>query len=312
MKFTGLKYYLVIWRNRIVALIVLAILSLTFIIIRNRIQDQTHKFERAHSEEYYQYEKYMDSIELAEKQHITENPSQDVEPKSLQKWAPKPIHPNQASEEQWLNLGLNEGQVATIKKYLDKGGAFSIKSDLKKIYTIDQEDYNRIEPFLLLPDSSALYSKQTRDSFYSKVDRIVDESPIPEISVYLNESEAEDYRRIRGLGEVLSNRIIKYRDLLGGFYKKEQLLEVYGIDSSLFAEIELYLVIDEKDLEHLDINQLTAYEMSKHPYVTYNMALIITRDRKKNGPFKMKEDLLNRELLNEHLYSKIAPYITIK
>jgi DNA uptake protein ComE-like DNA-binding protein len=42
------------------------------------------------------------------------------------------------------------------------------------------------------------------------------------------------------------------------------------------------------------------------------MALIVTRDRKKNGPFKNKKELMNRGLLNEHLYSKIAPYITVK
>jgi competence protein ComEA len=164
----------------------------------------------------------------------------------------------------------------------------------------------------MLPDTLRNFLVQSEDSFDSAVDIKELEDDKLNISIALNESEAEDYQKIQGLGEVLSHRIIKYRNLLGGFYRKEQLLEVYGIDSTLFEEIEPYISIDYKNLEHLNVNELGANNLSKHPYITYNMALIVTRDRKKNGPFKNKKELMNRGLLNEHLYSKIAPYITVK
>ncbi|HBH06835.1 MAG TPA: hypothetical protein DDX92_09550 [Flavobacteriales bacterium] len=312
MRFTGLKYYLVIWRNRILALILLAVLSLVFVLIRKWYQDQPQSIDTSRSAEYYQYQKYIDSVKLAERKLKQTHLSRDVQPKKEMQWNPQPIDPNKALKEDWLNLGLNAGQSNTILKYLKKGGTFQVKSDLQKIYTIDDEDYKRIEPYLMLPDTLRNFLVQSEDSFDSAVDIKELEDDKLNISIALNESEAEDYQKIQGLGEVLSHRIIKYRNLLGGFYRKEQLLEVYGIDSTLFEEIEPYISIDYKNLEHLNVNELGANNLSKHPYITYNMALIVTRDRKKNGPFKNKKELMNRGLLNEHLYSKIAPYITVK
>ncbi|HBK40302.1 MAG TPA: hypothetical protein DDZ57_01845, partial [Porphyromonadaceae bacterium] len=50
-------------------------------------------------------------------------------------------------------------------------------------------------------------------------------------------------------------RIVKYRNLLGGFVSVEQLREVYGIDNELFSRISPYIQADE-NFRKLWINEL--------------------------------------------------------
>ena len=48
--------------------------------------------------------------------------------------------------------------------------------------------------------------------------------------VELNMADTTTLKKVPGIGPVFANRIVKYRNLLGGFYAVSQLREVYGID----------------------------------------------------------------------------------
>lgn len=100
---------------------------------------------------------------------------------------------------------------------------------------------------------------------------------------------------------------------MGGFYSKEQIKEVYGINDSLFAYIESNLILDDEyKFKQLNINTLSVYELSKHPYINWRIAEIIVNNRGRRKKYKDKEELLKKGLLNEFLYAKIAPYLTVE
>ena len=72
---------------------------------------------------------------------------------------------------------------------------------------------------------------------------------IPEVSVInINLADPFAFKKLPGIGDKYSSRIVRYRDWLGGFYAKEQLLEVYGIDSALFHRISPYILLEEDTL----------------------------------------------------------------
>ena len=63
--------------------------------------------------------------------------------------------PNELSKEQWQKLGFSEKQAETILKYKNiVGGNFSSKAQFKKCYSVSDEKYLELEPFLLLPESN--------------------------------------------------------------------------------------------------------------------------------------------------------------
>lgn len=59
----------------------------------------------------------------------------------------------------------------------------------------------------------------------------------------LNTATEEQLMLLPGIGEKLSKRIVKYRQTNGPFTKVEDLLQVEGIHTSVFAEIVIYLTV---------------------------------------------------------------------
>lgn len=234
------------------------------------------------------------------------------------------FNPNSISIDSLTELGIPSYLAKRIVNYREKGGNFKIKSDFKKMYGMHDSLYSALYEYIELPDSlekknySTVNSHIQKDihkrdstqenSFKRKVK--VDYSSV---RVYLNKSDTLDFIKIRGIGPVFAKRIIEYREKLGGFYSKEQIKEVYGINDSLYAYIESNLVLDEDVLlKKLNINTLSAYELSKHPYINWKIAEIIVSNRGRKKKYKDKEELLKKGLLNEFLYAKIAPYLTVE
>lgn len=60
------------------------------------------------------------------------------------------FNPNEISREQWMNLGFTEKQVGTIMNYKRSlGGKFKDAATLKKCYSISEEKFAEIEPYLI-------------------------------------------------------------------------------------------------------------------------------------------------------------------
>jgi competence protein ComEA len=76
----------------------------------------------------------------------------------------------------------------------------------------------------------------TRYPRYPRVEKLSEGETIS-----LNSTDTAEWKKIPGIGSVYASRIVKYRKRLGGFARKEQLLEVYGVDSELYARIAPYI-----------------------------------------------------------------------
>jgi DNA uptake protein ComE-like DNA-binding protein len=130
-------------------------------------------------------------------------------------------------------------------------------------------------------------------------------------TVKTNIADTLDLQEIRGVGSVLSNRIIKYRDQLGGFVSKDQLREVWGIDSARFDLIEDAFIIDKNNITKININEATIDQLKKHPYLDYYQAKAIVREREKNGSYSAVNDIRKIELIDDETFVKIFPYLDI-
>lgn len=125
----------------------------------------------------------------------------------------------------------------------------------------------------------------------------------------LNTADSLTLVSLNGIGPVFAARIIKYRALLGGFYKKEQLKEVYGFDEEKYNSIVPY--ISTKDpVAQININTCTFKELNRHPYIEYEVTKAIFNLKKKLGKFQSVEEIKQVDLVSEELYNKIAPYLT--
>ena len=202
---------------------------------------------------------------------------------------PFPFNPNTLTEEEWRQMGLTDRQVRNIMNYQAKGGKFYSKSDLAKLYTITEEDFDQLEPFIVLPEVSRNTSGG-KPSAKKQENQAVEELPKPakkEIPVVdLNTVDSTTLVDLPQIGGYTASRIIAFREKLGGFIDKEQLRDVKGMDDARFAAIAPYINIGEAELRKIDVNRADFKTLVGHPYLNYEQVKRIFNQREKRGMIK--------------------------
>lgn len=202
-----------------------------------------------------------------------------------------PFDPNTATQDEWKALGLSVKQSAAILKFVEKGGRFRKADDLKRMYVIGQEDYNRLAPFIVI-------KQREQDDVISKPKTNL-------VVIELNSADTVALCNLKGIGAGRARMIVRYRESLGGFVSLSQLLEVYTIDSSLYAELLPQLVLDPNLIRPLQINSDSIY----HPYLNQKMARVVVNYRKQHGPFQSIDDLRQVKALDLPTLERLAPYL---
>jgi DNA uptake protein ComE-like DNA-binding protein len=128
--------------------------------------------------------------------------------------------------------------------------------------------------------------------------------------VELNAADSAGLDALRGIGPKLSVRIIRYRDLLGGFFCKEQLFEIYGMDSARVKSLLDHVRVDTLLIRKTDINNATFSELLRHPYLNIDAVKAIVNYRNRNGPFHSVGELQTTNVVSDSLFRLIRPYLT--
>jgi DNA uptake protein ComE-like DNA-binding protein len=216
------------------------------------------------------------------------------------------FNPNTVSYSELLKLGLSEKQAKTFINYRKSGGVFKKPKDLKKVYSIDDKLYSKIEPYIVIPHES---NKKNSVVKKQKTKPKKTYSHIEDKKIELNGAEIPDLIKLYGIGDVLSKRVIKYRDKLGGFVKPEQLLEVYGVNKEIYNRIKYNIVVDTSKINKIDINKATFKEINAHPYISYVDTKRILKYRKIIGKFNNTKELIDNKLVEDSTYNKLRPYL---
>lgn len=209
------------------------------------------------------------------------------------------FNPNTITEKEWQQFGLSYKQAMSIVNYVKKGGKFYKPEDLKKMYTISPEKYEALLPYVSIPKMEHSESKPAFT--YTKREAVV---------IAINTADTLELDKIKGVGPAFARRIVKYRERLGGFYSKEQLFEVFGVDTTKYNEIKDQIKIDAEAIVKLNINTVEFDDLKRHPYLTFKQMNAIIQYRKQHGPYKSIADLGRVLILKPETIQKIAPYLS--
>ncbi|MGZ5254055.1 MAG: ComEA family DNA-binding protein, partial [Flavitalea sp.] len=131
------------------------------------------------------------------------------------------------------------------------------------------------------------------------------------VVIEINSAGMEEFESLPGIGIKLAERIIKYRDKLGGFHSSEQVAETFGLQDSVFKIIRGRLNCDGK-VKKIPINLVSSKELSEHPYFRGKLSTLLFNYRKEHGPFTTMEDLAKIPMINDQVLGKIRPYISLE
>jgi DNA uptake protein ComE-like DNA-binding protein len=124
----------------------------------------------------------------------------------------------------------------------------------------------------------------------------------------INSCDSAALERLPGIGPVLSARIIKYRHLLGGFARIDQLKEVYGLPEETFEAIKGRLYADTILVTRVNINSATYKELSHVHYLEHYELKSILKYRELKGRINSINDLTDNKLITAEKAMKVAPY----
>lgn len=156
---------------------------------------------------------------------------------------------------------------------------------------------------LLSPPSETISATPASSSFYQT------QYPKKSLSFELNTADSLDLVQLYNIGPVIARRILKYRSLLGGYVRKEQLREVYGIDSARYNDIAPHLTVDPSRITPIDINTADIDRLKHHPYLDYYQAKAIIRLREEKGAYAGVRDILNIPIIDSETFTRLEPYL---
>lgn len=149
---------------------------------------------------------------------------------------------NTADTTQWAKLPFIGAVLSKrIVKYREMIGGFASLDEVQKVYGLKPETFEKIQPFLVL-DSIPSELKKAKKDYTQFADKYPDKKEKEEIPVLdINTASEGDFALLPGIGTVLSERIVKFRDAKKGFRSVEEVGKVFGLKPEVFAQIQPYL-----------------------------------------------------------------------
>ncbi len=206
-----------------------------------------------------------------------------------------PFDPNKASLNELKDLGFSEFQANNLIRYRNSGGSLTQKADLLRIYGIDSVLFKRVEAYLLIP---------------LEINPATPKPEVPIVPIDLNTADSASLMALSGIGPAYASRIIKYRELLGGYYSKEQVMEVYNFPEETYENISPHIYADSLAIAKIRINFSEYPELIRHPYLNREQVKQLLERRRTKGSFKNISELSVLQSFDSETLRKIAPYIT--
>ncbi len=222
--------------------------------------------------------------------------------KTLRQIAYFEFDPNKIGMAEWMKLGFSEKQAASIEKLKQKGYKFRKPEDLKSVFVVGAENYNRLAAYIKI-DQNDFPKKEFPKTVYP-------EKLKEKYVVDINAADSSLFERQRGIGPSLASRIIKYRERLGGFVSAEQIREVWNFPDSTYQSLKDKFVVNEIVVKKLKLNTDDFETLRKHPYINYSFAKVFMAYKKEHGNFKTIEDLRKISVINDSIFRKMQPYLS--
>lgn len=208
--------------------------------------------------------------------------------------------PNTVSADSFRRLGFSERETNALLKYRSyRPVTFRQPEDLLRVSALDSQHLAAVLDLVRIavqpsvePAPAATPGKQTDTLVY----------------VDINRATVVDWTQLPGIGPYRAERIVKYREALGGFATVAQVGTTYGLPDSVYTTIAPRLR-GSPILRPLYINRLDANELARHPLLKRSTATVIVRYRENHGPFHSAEDLKKVRALSTENLSELLPYL---
>ena len=198
-----------------------------------------------------------------------------------------PFNPNYITDYKGYNLGMTPDEIDRLLKFREQNKWVNSAKQFQDVTKVSDSLLNSISPYFKFPEwvtnpkptSSFKYQNDIPKTFTQKTD--------------LNTATAKQLQRINGIGEKLSDRIIKFRNKFeGGFIDDVQLQDVYGISPEVLQRLlNEFAVKTPRQIKKIGLNTASIEQLVTVQHIDYEIAYEILDQRTLREGFKSLDEL---------------------
>ncbi|MBC2839129.1 helix-hairpin-helix domain-containing protein [Robiginitalea sp. SC105] len=217
-----------------------------------------------------------------------------------------PLDPNRLDDFTGYRLGIPAACLDSLYRYLAGGNRIKTESDFRRATGLPDTVMERLLPLLRFP---AIKPRPGLPAQPVPGGRGAAHEPVAD----LNEATALSLQSVRGVGPVLSARIVRFREALGGFLDTSQLRDVYGLSPEVAERVgRRFRILRPPKIRRVDLNSASAAELASLVYLTREMAEDIVARREAAGPYRSFAELAGVESIPAERIGRIALYLSLE
>lgn len=197
-----------------------------------------------------------------------------------------PFNPNFISDVKGYRLGMSVEELDRLFAFRKQNKYVNSAKEFQSVTGVSDSLLATISPYFKFPD----WVNQPKKEYVKIENKISNVKPKTKIDINL--ATQEDLIKVYGIGPALSERILKQREVLGGFVSMEQLDFVWGLNPDVIENVnKSFAVVSTSGIKKIKVNELSIKELSKFPYFNYTIAKEIVTYRSMKGDIQNIEDL---------------------
>ncbi|PCE63509.1 ComEA family DNA-binding protein [Sediminicola luteus] len=181
------------------------------------------------------------------------------------------VNPNYLSDYRAYVLGISAEALSRIQAYRNNGKYFNDAAGFQEVAQLPDSTWQQVKPLLKFPK---IFKRGQKVKVASSDNGV-------RVKKDINTATEAELSKVRGIGEVLSKRIVKFRTSLGGFLDDAQVRETFGLEPEVADRLlQVFKVVDAPQIKKVLINQASAGQLAANPYIRYQDArkIVALRD----------------------------------
>lgn len=215
-----------------------------------------------------------------------------------------PFNPNYLTDFKAYQLGMSVEEIDKLLAYRDGGKYVNTAAQFQKVTGVNDSLLTVISVYFKFPDwKTKPLKKKTSVKSLTANDKTI-------IAKDINEATAEDLKIVRGIGDKLSERIVKYRIKLQGFSYDDQLYEVWNLDPEVVQDLLKYFkVFNPPLIIKINVNEASFKEVLSIVYIDYELTKKIFSYRDEVAEIQSLEELKKIDGFPIEKFDRIALYL---
>lgn len=198
-----------------------------------------------------------------------------------------PFNPNFITDYKGYKLGMSPEEIDRLHQFREKDQWVNSTAEFQQVTGVSDSLLEAISVYFKFPDWVIARQEQRRKKIKTE-----GQGASAKEKSDLNKASREELQQIKGVGKVLSRRILRHRRQLHGFVGNNQLKDIYGLTYEVRQRIvDRFTVQPDSSLKKLDMNSASVAELSEIYYFDYELARDIVNYRITHEGIRTFEEL---------------------